>query len=258
MDTHQLQKLLYDVRAGSVDPSEALAQLKDLPFTDMGFAKIDHHRKLRTGIAEVIFCQGKTHEQVAQILHRLTETHQSPILATRANEDLYQYVKKICPNVNYYALARCIVANQEYAEKSDSKGCILIVSAGTADLPVAEEAAVTAEILGNPVERLYDVGVAGIHRLFAHHSTLTRANINVIIVVAGMEGALASVIGGLVDKPVVAVPTSVGYGASFGGVAALLAMLNSCAAGIGVVNIDNGFGAAVLAHQINRINGGQP
>jgi pyridinium-3,5-biscarboxylic acid mononucleotide synthase len=256
MDTTQLRILLEQVQAGSVNPTDALEILKQLPYTDLGFAKVDHHRKLRTGVPEVIFCQGKTPEQVLQILTRLTQMHQSPILATRANEGLYQYVKHSFPSIEYHALARCLVTNRQYVEDSEGRGQILVVSAGTADMPVAEEAAITAEILGNPVERLYDVGVAGIHRLLSNHNVL--ANANVIIVVAGMEGALASVVGGMVDKPVVAVPTSVGYGASFGGLAALLAMLNSCAAGIGVVNIDNGFGAAYLAHQINRVNGGKP
>jgi hypothetical protein len=220
----------------------------------MGFAKIDHHRKLRTGVPEVIFCQGKTPDQVLQILIGLTEVHESPILATRANQELFAYIQQFLPSVEYHALARCLVGNRHFIESSAGKGTILIVSAGTADLPVAEEAAITAEVLGNPVERLYDVGVAGIHRLLSNHNVLSQAN--VIIVVAGMEGALASVVGGMVDKPVVAVPTSVGYGASFGGLSALLTMLNSCASGIGVVNIDNGFGAAFLAHQINRVNGG--
>jgi NCAIR mutase (PurE)-related protein len=255
MDTTQLRILLEQVQSGSINPTEALEILRQLPYADMGFAKVDHHRKLRTGVPEVIFCQGKTPEQVLQILTRLTHMHQSPILATRADESLYQYIKQTIPNIEYHGLARCLVTNRQYVESSEDRGQILIVSAGTADLPVAEEAAITAEILGNPVERLYDVGVAGIHRLLSNHSVLMKAN--VIIVVAGMEGALASVVGGMVDKPVVAVPTSVGYGASFGGLAALLAMLNSCAAGIGVVNIDNGFGAAYLAHQINRVNGGK-
>lgn len=254
MDTHQLRKILEAVHKGHTNPTQALELLKDLPYTDMGFAKVDHHREIRTGVPEVIFCQGKTTEQVLQIFTRLIEVHQSPILATRASSELYEYIQQTIPSAEYNSLARCIVANRQFINSSEGLGRILIVSAGTADLPVAEEAAVTAQTLGNPVERLYDVGVAGIHRLLSNQAILASAK--VIIVVAGMEGALPSVVGGIVDKPVIAVPTSVGYGASFGGLAALLAMLNSCASGIGVVNIDNGFGAACLAHKINHVSGG--
>jgi NCAIR mutase (PurE)-related protein len=254
VDTNHLRTLLEQVRDGQMDLDEALNHLRQPLYEELGFAKVDYHRQVRTGVPEVIFCQGKTPDQVAQILQRLKSAHQSPILATRVSEDMYQQVAAQVPDVEYHSLARCIVTNRQYISHQTSRGTILIVSAGTADLPVAEEAAITATVLGNPVEKLYDVGVAGIHRLLSNRAALHSAN--VIVVVAGMEGALASVVGGMVDKPVVAVPTSVGYGASFGGLSALLTMLNSCAAGIGVVNIDNGFGAAYLAHQINGVNGG--
>ncbi|WP_049817934.1 nickel pincer cofactor biosynthesis protein LarB [Thermosediminibacter oceani] len=229
---------------------DAIQLLRDLPYEDLGFAKIDHHRALRRGVPEVIFCQGKTPEQVARITRRMLEKGVN-IMGTRADLKVYEEVRKIAPDAEYYKDARIFAVKREKIVQN--KGTIAVVSAGTSDIPVAEEAAVTAELLGNKVERLYDVGVAGIHRLFMNMEVLKRAQ--VIIVVAGMEGALASVVAGLVDKPVIAVPTSVGYGANFSGLSALLTMLNSCAGGLTVVNIDNGFGAGFAAHQINRLGG---
>lgn len=251
MDRDYLTQLLGQVKEGSVGIDQALETLRTLPFEDLGFAKIDHHRSLRTGFPEVVFCQGKQPEQVMSIMEKLACSHQN-VLATRANPEIFDAVRAACPEVKYHQLARCITLEKVPGPKFHSP--VLIVSAGTADLPVAEEAAVTAEIMGNTVTRLYDVGVAGLHRLLYHKEMVDQAS--VIIVVAGMEGALASVVGGLVDVPVVAVPTSVGYGASFGGVAALLAMLNSCVSGIAVVNIDNGFGAAAMASSIIRLKEG--
>lgn len=252
MDKEFLENLLYKVKQGTLDISEAVECLRSLPFEDLGFAKIDHHRALRTGFPEVVFCQGKQPVQVAEIVERLLAKNNN-ILATRADADTYKEVLQKCPNAKYHDLARCITVQQKTDRKFKSP--VLIISAGTADLPVAEEAAVTAEILGNTVARLYDVGVAGIHRLFYHKTLLDTAA--VIVVVAGMEGALASVVGGLVDVPVVAVPTSVGYGTGTGGIAALLSMLNSCASGLAVVNIDNGFGAAAMAASIIRLKEGK-
>ena len=214
----------------------------------MGFAKIDYHRELRQGFPEVIYCAGKTTEQVITIFQYLAQKCEGNLLATRADRDVYEAIAAKFPEVQYHDIARLIVLRRG---KQDFRGHILVISAGTSDLPVAEEAALTAEVMGNRVERLYDTGVAGIHRLLDRMDKLQSAR--VLIVVAGMEGALASVVGGLVDKPVIAVPTSVGYGASFGGVSALLSMLNSCASGVGVVNIDNGFGAGYLASSINRL-----
>jgi hypothetical protein len=248
MDQHKLKELLNYIAQGKITVEEAFEKLRTLPYEDLGFAKIDCHRSIRCGFPEVIFCEGKKPEQVAQIFNELASVHQT-VLGTRANEQAYLAVQKICPNVSYFANARCLVYGMP--EKPIFEGKVLVVSAGTADLPVAEEAAVCALAMGNPVEKLYDVGVAGIHRLLENQYLLSQAA--VIIVVAGMEGALASVVGGLTSRPVIAVPTSVGYGASFGGLAALLAMLNSCASGVGVVNIDNGFGAAALATAINRL-----
>ncbi|MHB1126782.1 MAG: nickel pincer cofactor biosynthesis protein LarB [Bacillota bacterium] len=249
MNPEKLRELLLHVKKGHVDIDAALEMLKILPYEDLGFAKIDHHRTLRNGFPEVVFCQGKTPQQIVQIITRLAE-HGTNILATRAGEEVYTALSKELPAAKYHELARIITLNGENPPTPGGK--ILVISAGTADLPVAEEAAITAEVMGNEVERLYDVGVAGIHRLLDHQKKLHMSQ--VLIVAAGMEGALASVVGGLVGKPVIAVPTSVGYGASFGGVAALLTMLNSCASGIGVVNIDNGFGAAALANAIVRCN----
>jgi NCAIR mutase (PurE)-related protein len=219
-----------------------------LPFEDLGFAKVDHHRALRAGMPEVIFGQGKTPAQLATIFSRLAK-HEGNILATRADKEQFAAVKKKVRRAEYREPARSIVLQRD--KEKYGKGIIAIVSAGTSDIPVAEEAVVTAEIMGNDVERLYDVGVAGIHRLLANRRTLTRAR--VIVVCAGMEGALPSVVGGLVGVPVIAVPTSVGYGAAFKGVAALLGMMNSCASNVSVVNIDNGFGAGYVASLINRL-----
>lgn len=248
MDHAYLEKILNQVASGEVPTKDAMELLKELPFQELGFAKIDQHRNLRTGYPEAIFCQGKTKEQVASIVEKMMENNTN-IIATRASREIFEEVKQVAPDAIYHELPRIIVVKRQ--EVITSEKVIAVVSAGTADIPVAEEAAITAEIIGNKVERIYDVGVAGIHRLLAKAEQIRNAN--VIIVVAGMEGALASVVGGLVDKPVIAVPTSVGYGASFGGISALLTMLNSCATGVGVVNIDNGFGAGYLASNINKL-----
>ncbi|RKU19341.1 1-(5-phosphoribosyl)-5-amino-4-imidazole-carboxylate carboxylase [Candidatus Poribacteria bacterium] len=247
MDIEKLRTLLEEVKGGEIAVDDALQSLRTLPFEDLGFSKIDHHRQLRTGFPEVIFCQGKTVEQVKQISERILSAGH-PLLATRATPDMYEAVKAIQPAARYNDLGRTITVRQ--SEDEGTPG-ILVVSAGTSDLSVAEEAAETALMMGNTPERLYDVGVAGLHRLISNHEKLLTAR--VIIVVAGMEGALPSVVGGLVDCPVIAVPTSIGYGASFGGLAALLGMLNSCASGVTVVNIDNGFGAGYSASLINRL-----
>jgi NCAIR mutase (PurE)-related protein len=243
-----LRKLLNQVQNGSLSVDQAVERLKNLPFEDLGYAKLDHHRTLRRGYPEAVFCEGKSNEQIKDIISRMMERNIN-IVATRANKKVYDAVKDLSTKVEYNEKARTIVIKQQSISRVLGK--ILIITAGTADIPVAEEAAVTADIMGNEIERLYDVGVSGIHRLLAHKSKLDEAN--VIIVVAGMEGALPSVVAGLTSKPVIAVPTSVGYGASFGGLAALLAMLNSCASGVSVVNIDNGYGAAYMASQINRL-----
>ncbi len=248
MNVATLEKLLQKVRSGKVEVEEAMRQLRTLPFEDLGFAKLDHHRRLRTGYPEVIFCQGKTTEQILKILDRLSQRNPR-VLATRATPEVFAEVGRHFPSARYYESARIVAVGEEPAEK-ELTGSVLVITAGTADIPVAEEAAVTARMLGSRVERLFDVGVAGLHRLLSHQEKLAAAK--VIVVVAGMEGALASVVGGLVEQPVIAVPTSVGYGASFGGLAALLSMLNSCAAGVTVVNIDNGFGAGYFAHLINK------
>jgi NCAIR mutase (PurE)-related protein len=246
-----VRKLLEEVKAGAVSPEEAANRLKIWPYDDLGYAVIDHHRQLRTGCPEVIYCAGKTLAQVEGIVKNLLEAGDSNVLATRATEDMADAVKRFCPEAEWNASARTIVIRRKPIEKGGG-GVILVVTAGTSDLPVADEAVVTAEFLGNEVVRLCDVGVAGLHRLLARLDLIASAN--VIIVIAGMEGALASVVGGLTAKPVIAVPTSVGYGANFGGLSALLAMLNSCANGVSVVNIDNGFGAAYVASSINKIN----
>jgi NCAIR mutase (PurE)-related protein len=248
MDATSLHKLLQDVRKGSVSPDEAVARLRHMPFEDMGFAKIDHHRRIRSGMPEVIFSQGKTPDQVAKIFKRMA-AQGGNVLATKATAQHFRAVKKIVRKAEYRELARAIVLQQDSA--TYGKGTVVIISAGTSDIPVAEEALVTAEIMGNEVAHLYDVGVAGIHRLLAGKDLLDRAR--VIIVCAGMEGALPSVVGGLARVPVIAVPTSVGYGAAFHGLAALLGMLNSCASNVSVVNIDNGFGAGYVASMINRL-----
>lgn len=248
MDKNFLLELLSLYKEGKINNDEVIAFLNSEPYQDLGFAKIDHHRQLRWGYPEVIYCPGKRNEDIAQIIKNLLDKGNN-ILATRASKENYDYVKNIFEDTVYHEVARCITVTIKPLKKTNSK--ILVISAGTADIPVAEEAAVSAYYMGNDVEKLYDVGVAGLHRLLDSHQIIARAS--VIIVVAGMEGALASVVGGLVDKPVIAVPTSIGYGASFGGIAALLSMLNSCAAGVGVVNIDNGFGAAALANSINKL-----
>jgi NCAIR mutase (PurE)-related protein len=247
MDKQALRRLLEELAAGGVDVEGALARLRRLPYEDLGFAKVDHHRALRGGAAEAVFCPGKTPAQVVAIVERLAERHPN-ILATRAGAEVADAVAAAGLPHAYHATARLLIVRPE---PGDGVGLIAVASAGTADLPVAEEAALVAEALGNRVERLQDCGVAGLHRLLAHYDLLAEAN--AIVAVAGMEGALPSVIGGLVDRPVIAVPTSVGYGASFGGIAALLAMLNSCAPGVSVVNIDNGYGAAHQASQINHL-----
>lgn len=248
MKVDHIKHLLEEVRSGKIKVEEALERLKVLPYQDLGFAKIDTHRELRRDYPEVIFCPGKTPEQIVHIAERMRENG-SIVMAARANKEVYQAIKNALPEVRYFEKAKIAVLG-ERKEKVSSQ-TILVVSGGTADIPVAEEAAVTAEIMNNKVDRLYDVGVAGIHRLFDNKDKLFAAN--VLVVVAGMEGALPSVIGGLVSKPVIAVPTSVGYGASFKGVSALLTMLNSCAPGIAVVNIDNGFGAGYMASLINQM-----
>ncbi len=248
MDATSLRKLLQQVRKGSVSPDDAVARLRHMPFEDLGFAKIDHHRRLRAGMPEVIFSQGKTPGQVAQIFKRMA-AQGGNVLATKANAEHFRAVKKAVRKAEYRELARAIVLKQD--PTAYGNGTVVVVSAGTSDIPVAEEALVTAEIMGNEVAHLYDVGVAGIHRLLLNKTILATAR--VIIVCAGMEGALPSVVGGLVRVPVVAVPTSVGYGASFQGLAALLGMLNSCASNVSVVNIDNGFGAGYVASMINRL-----
>jgi NCAIR mutase (PurE)-related protein len=247
MDAEQLKKLLEQVKAGQIDINEAVNKLRHLPYEELGFARIDHHRQLRRGFAETIYCPGKTPEQVAEIFSRMAEKG-SNILVTRATEQVYQAVAKKIPNARYEKDARAIVLEQK--KLTPSKNAIPIVTAGTADLPVAAEAKVTCEIMGQKTELICDAGVAGLHRII--NSLPKLQNANVIIVIAGMEGALASVVGGLVSCPVIAVPTSVGYGASFEGLAALLTMLNSCAAGVTVVNIDNGFSAGLTATLINK------
>jgi len=248
LNPDSIRKLFEQVRRGKLSPDAAVQQLRHLPFEDLGFAKVDHHRLLRAGMPEVIFGEGKTPAQLAQIFSRLAQ-HGGNVLATRASQGQFAAVKKKLRKAEYQELARAIVLQRD--SKKYGKGTIAVVSAGTSDIPVAEEAVVTAEVMGNDVEHLYDVGVAGIHRLLANRSTLTRAR--VVIVCAGMEGALPSVVGGLVGVPVIAVPTSVGYGAAFKGVAALLGMMNSCASNVSVVNIDNGFGAGYVASLINRL-----
>jgi NCAIR mutase (PurE)-related protein len=247
MDEAYIKKLLEDVKAGSIDVSEAADKLKKLPYDDMGFVKIDNHRKLRKGCGEVIYCAGKTPEQNAQIFEKMLETNSS-VLGTRANETIYEAVRERVSDAVYHEKAKAITVHR--GDKVPLVGKIVIATGGTSDIPVAEEAAVTAEFMGNNVVRLYDVGVAGIHRLLMNTDKLMDAN--VIIAIAGMEGALASVVAGLANCPVIAVPTSVGYGANFGGLSALLTMINSCASGIAVVNIDNGFGAGYIASMINH------
>lgn len=248
MNRDQIKTLLESVKSGSLGIDKALEHLRSLPYEDLGFAKIDTHRSVRRGFPEVIFCEGKTSDQVAQIVKKMM-AHDKVILGMRASKEIYLAVKKITDQIEYNKTAKAIIVGTR--PKMRSKGMILIVSAGTADIPVSEEAAVTAEIMGNHVEKLFDVGVAGVHRLLDNREKLYEAN--VIVVVAGMEGALPGLVGGLVDKPVIGVPTSVGYGTNFGGLSALLTMLNSCVPGLAVVNIDNGFGGGYLASMINRL-----
>ncbi|MGE4283792.1 MAG: nickel pincer cofactor biosynthesis protein LarB [Clostridia bacterium] len=250
MDIERLRNLLENVKSGETDINSALEKLKTLPYEDLGYAKVDHHRAIRNGYPEVIYCPGKSLDQIQGIVKHMIAHKDNNILASRASKEVYEAIKEVTDDAEYFDLARTVVVKRKEVSKIKKK--ILVVTGGTADIPVAEEAAITAEVLGNNVERLYDVGVAGIHRLLSKTDVLMQAN--VLIVVAGMEGALASVVGGLVDKPVIAVPTSVGYGANFGGLSALLCMLNSCASGVGVVNIDNGFGAAYLASMINKLS----
>jgi len=250
MDKQDIQRLLEDVRAGNLSVARAVEQLRHMPYEDLGFAKIDHHRGLRQGFAEVVYAKGKTPRQVAAIVRGMLRprmTHN--ILITRADAGIYRAVRRLSRHAEFHRLSGAvgIRRNREIV----GKGTILVVAAGTSDIPVAEEAAVTAEIMGNKVESVYDVGVAGLHRLLHHREKIAAAR--VIVCVAGMEGALPSVVAGLVAAPVIAVPTSVGYGASFGGLAALLAMLNSCASNVCVVNIDNGFGGGYVASTMNRL-----
>jgi NCAIR mutase (PurE)-related protein len=252
MNQPELQSLLQDVRSGALTPEAAheriLQYLRQAPFEDLGFARVDHHRAVRQGFPEVVFGPGKTAAQIADISAKIVGAGHS-LLVTRTDRETFASVAARVGDVKYHELARIITRGS--GDTPQGRGTIVVVAAGTADLPVAEEAAVSAEVMGNTVDRLYDVGVAGLHRLLVEHARLTAAR--VIVVVAGMEGALPSVVGGLVSVPVVAVPTSVGYGASFGGLTALLAMLNSCASGVAVVNIDNGFGAAAIASSINHL-----
>jgi len=246
-----INDILRRVQGGELSIDDAAGEIKYLPFDDIKYAMVDYHRELRSGTPEVIYCAGKSPEHLHGIVENMKKNSAKNILATRADEKMFDIITKIYENAEYHREARLITVQGEPFPKK--KGSILVVSGGTSDISVCEEAAVTAEFLGNNVERLYDVGVAGLHRLLSRLDIVQRAN--VLIVVAGMEGALASVVGGLTDKPVVAVPTSVGYGANLGGMSALLSMLNSCASGVGVVNIDNGFGAAYLANNINRLGG---
>jgi pyridinium-3,5-biscarboxylic acid mononucleotide synthase len=248
MDRAQIEALLNEVRAGSVAVADALERLRNLPFEDLGFAKVDHHRALRTGMPEVIFSESKTTAQVAAIFSRMAKAGGN-VLATRASRAVYDAVSSAVPRVEFHETARAITLTQ--APTAAGKGTVGVVCAGTSDLPIAEEAAVTLRLMGNMVDLVADVGVAGIHRLLAQQEMLKQAR--VLIVCAGMEGALPTVVGGLVNAPVIAVPTSVGYGASLGGVAALLGMLNTCAPNVSVVNIDNGFGAACIASLINHL-----
>jgi NCAIR mutase (PurE)-related protein len=249
MDIRKLEGLLKGVKSGKTSIEKALAQLKSLPFEDLGFTRIDHHRSLRKGFPEVIWGEGKTSSQILSIVKKLKEKGQN-VLITRLEERKAKVIEKVFPKSRYYPRSR-VLTYLTQPVKAMGKGTILVITAGTTDIPVAEEAVVTAQLMGNRVETLYDVGVAGIHRLLAEREKLETAR--VLIVVAGMEGALPSVVGGLVDRPVIAVPTSVGYGTSFGGVTALLAMLNSCASGVAVVNIDNGFGAGYMASLMNKV-----
>jgi NCAIR mutase (PurE)-related protein len=248
MNAGELKAILTAISDGAVSVEEAMEKLRDFPYTDLGFARIDHHRELRTGYPEIVYCAGKTPEQVLAIFSAM-KGHENNIIGTRAGRDMFEYIRPSLPEAVYHETARIISITRK--EITPPPTAIAVITAGTSDIPVAEEAAVTAELLGNNVVRIYDAGVAGIHRLVDKLPEIRRCR--VAIVIAGMEGALASVVGGLVNMPVIAVPTSVGYGASFEGLSALLAMLTSCAAGVTVVNIDNGFGAGFSASRINRL-----
>ena len=248
MNAEDLKKLLYHVKENKIDIDTALDQLRDLPFKDLGHSKIDTHRELRSGYPEVIYGAGKSVEQVKNIIESMLQRNNN-ILVTRVSDKMYVEVKKLCSDAVYHKTAGMISIQRKNVPVPETY--ISFVTAGTSDIPVAEEAAVTSEFLGNRVERIFDVGVAGMHRVVDKLDTIRKSR--VIVVIAGMEGALPSVVGGLVDKPIIAVPTSVGYGANFGGISALLGMLTSCASGISVVNIDNGFGAGYLASMINKL-----
>lgn len=252
MNPKDLEKILNNLHNQKLTPQEAMKKLETLPFENLGFAKVDHHRGLRSGMPEVIYCQGKTATQIKKIVQSMHRVGH-PILATRLSREIFQKLKKFLPGTfEYNETAQTLVIEKNKPKKRT--GLITIITAGTSDIPIAEEASVTAQALGSKTETIFDVGVAGIHRLLNNLEKIREAR--VIVVVAGMEGALASVVGGLVDRPIIAVPTSIGYGTSFGGIAALLTMLNSCATGIAVVNIDNGFGAGCMAHRINIL--GEP
>jgi pyridinium-3,5-biscarboxylic acid mononucleotide synthase len=248
MNADTVKDLLNRVQSGAISIDDAFQRLRHLPFEDLGFAKVDHHRSIRCGFPEVIYCEGKTVEQVVSIVEARLRGDGN-VLGTRATQQMFDAVKAVCPEAEYHTFARAITVRRRPAKWS--KGIIGLVAAGTSDMPVAEEARVTCQIMDQTVETFFDVGVAGLHRLLSHSEAIQRAR--VVIVVAGMEGALAGVVGGLVSAPVIAVPTSIGYGASFGGIAPLLTMLNSCAAGVAVVNIDSGFNAGYLAATINRL-----
>ncbi len=249
MTKKEMEQMLKEVQSGSRSVETALEQMQEMPYKDLDYAKVDYHRELRNGFPEVIYSPGKSLEQIRGIVADMLRRTKGNILASRADEQVYETIRELTEDAVYYKEARAVVVKRQEYRETDSY--IAVVTAGTSDIPVAEEAAVTAMVMGNSVKRLYDVGVAGIHRLLDNVEVINQAK--VIIVVAGMEGALASVVGGLTDKPVIAVPTSIGYGANFGGLSALLGMLTSCAGGIGVVNIDNGFGAACMASKINQL-----
>mgnify|MGYP001076994922 CR=1 FL=1 len=249
MTKKEMEQMLREVQSGSRSVETALEQMQEMPYKDLDYAKVDYHRELRNGFPEVIYSPGKSLEQIRGIVADMLRRTKGNILASRADEQVYETIRELTEDAVYYKEARAVVVKRQEYRETDSY--IAVVTAGTSDIPVAEEAAVTAMVMGNSVKRLYDVGVAGIHRLLDNVEVINQAK--VIIVLAGMEGALASVVGGLTDKPVIAVPTSIGYGANFGGLSALLGMLTSCAGGIGVVNIDNGFGAACMASKINQL-----
>jgi NCAIR mutase (PurE)-related protein len=248
MTIKELEKLLNEVKSGKKSVNDALETLRNFPYSDLGFARLDHHREIRTGYPEIVYCAGKSVEQVKEIFRVMAE-RENNVMGTRADKKMFDTIKSIAPDAIYYKEARIVCIRKKPIEVPETR--IAVITAGTSDIPVAEEAAVTAELLGNNVVRIYDAGVAGIHRLVDKLPEIR--NCRVVVVIAGMEGALASVVGGLIDKPVIAVPTSVGYGANFGGISALLAMLTSCSSGVTVVNIDNGFGAGFSASMINRM-----